>query len=136
MAGPTADIGLIGLAVMGENLVLNMESHGFTCAVFNRDTTKVDAFLSGRGKGKKFVGAHDLKEFVASIKRPRKIMMMVKAGAPVDAVIDQVSPLLEKGDILIDGGNTHFPDTSRRMHALNAKGLRFIGSGVSGGEEG
>jgi 6-phosphogluconate dehydrogenase len=136
MAGPTADIGLIGLAVMGENLVLNMESHGFTCAVFNRDTTKVEAFVNGRGKGKKFVGAHDLKDFVASIKRPRKIMMMVKAGAAVDAVIDQVSPLLEQGDILIDGGNTHFPDTSRRMHALAAKGLRFIGSGVSGGEEG
>jgi len=136
MASPTADIGLIGLAVMGENLVLNMESHGFTCAVYNRDTSKVDAFVNGRGKGKKFVGAHDLKDFVASIKRPRKIMMMVKAGGPVDAVIDQVAPLLEKGDILIDGGNTHFPDTTRRMNALAAKGIRFVGSGVSGGEEG
>src|SRR3954467_3869329 len=112
MKEPTADIGLIGLAVMGENLVLNMESHGFTCAVYNRDTSKVDAFVNGRGKGKKFVGAKDLKDFVASIKRPRKIMMMVKAGAAVDAVIDQVAPLLEKGDILIDGGNTHFPDSA------------------------
>jgi len=136
MPSPTADIGLIGLAVMGENLVLNMESHGFTCAVYNRDTAKVDAFVNGRGAGKKFVGAGNLKDFVASIKRPRKIMMMVKAGKPVDDVIDQVSPLLEKGDILIDGGNTHFPDSARRMHALAAKGLRFVGSGVSGGEEG
>lgn len=136
MGAPTADIGLIGLAVMGENLVLNMESHGFTCAVYNRDTTKVDAFVKGRGAGKKFVGAANLKDFVASIKRPRKIMMMVKAGKAVDDVIDQVAPLLEEGDILIDGGNTHFPDTSRRMHALAAKKLRFVGSGVSGGEEG
>jgi 6-phosphogluconate dehydrogenase len=136
MATPTADIGLIGLAVMGENLVLNMESHGYTCAVFNRDTAKVDAFVNGRGKGKKFVGAHDLKDFVASIKRPRKIMMMVKAGKPVDDVIHQVAPHLEAGDILIDGGNTHFPDTTRRMRELAPKSIRFIGSGVSGGEEG
>ena len=136
MATPTADIGLIGLAVMGENLVLNMESHGYTCAVYNRTTAKVDEFVNGRGKGKKFVGAHDLKEFVASIKRPRKIMMMVKAGKAVDDTIASVVPFLEPGDILIDGGNTHFPDTSRRLKELNAKGLRFIGSGVSGGEEG
>ncbi len=136
MPSPTADIGLIGLAVMGENLVLNMESHGYTCAVFNRDTTKVDAFVSGRGAGKKFVGAHDLKDFVASIKRPRKIMMMVKAGKAVDDVIAQVAPFLEAGDILIDGGNTHFPDTTRRMKELAPKGIRFVGSGVSGGEEG
>ena len=136
MPTPTADIGLIGLAVMGENLVLNMESHGYTCAVFNRDTTKVDAFVNGRGAGKKFVGAHDLKDFVASIKRPRKIMMMVKAGKAVDDVIAQVAPFLEAGDILIDGGNTHFPDTTRRMKELAPKGIRFVGSGVSGGEEG
>src|SRR5262245_8991767 len=136
MATPSADIGLIGLAVMGENLVLNMESHGFTCAVFNRDTKKVDAFVNGRGKGKKFVGAHNLKDFVASIKKPRKIMMMVKAGSPVDDVIGQVAPLLESGDILIDGGNTHFPDTTRRMKELEPKGILYIGSGVSGGEEG
>src|SRR5262245_25651834 len=136
MATPSADIGLIGLAVMGENLVLNMESRGFTCAVFNRDTKKVEAFVNGRGKGKKFVGAANLKDFVASLKRPRKIMMMVKAGQAVDDVINQVAPLLEPGDIMIDGGNTHFPDTTRRMKAAAAKGLHFVGSGVSGGEEG
>ncbi|QEL15829.1 decarboxylating NADP(+)-dependent phosphogluconate dehydrogenase [Limnoglobus roseus] len=132
----TADIGLIGLAVMGENLVLNMESHGYTCAVFNRSTDKVDAFVNGRGKGKKFVGAHNLKDFAASLKRPRKVMMMVKAGKAVDDTIDSVLPYLEAGDILIDGGNTHFPDTSRRMKALKEKGILFVGSGVSGGEEG
>ena len=132
----TADIGLVGLAVMGENLVLNMESHGFTVAVYNRTTSKVDEFLACRGKGKKFVGAHSPKELVAAIKRPRKVMMLVKAGAAVDAVIDEVAPLLEKGDILIDGGNTHFPDTTRRMKELAAKGIRYIGTGVSGGEEG
>ncbi len=132
----TADIGLIGLAVMGENLVLNMESRGYTCAVFNRSTEKVDAFVNGRGKGKKFVGAHSLKDFAASLKRPRKVMMMVKAGQAVDDTIASVVPFLEPGDILIDGGNTHFPDTSRRMKALKEKGILFVGSGVSGGEEG
>src|SRR5262245_39339043 len=136
MATPPADIGLIGLAVMGENLVLNMESHGFTVAVHNRTTSKVDEFLNGRGKGKKFVGAHSPKELVAAIKKPRKVMMLVKAGAPVDETIAQVAPHLEKGDILIDGGNTHFPDTTRRMKELAAKGIRYIGTGVSGGEEG
>src|SRR3954463_8654342 len=136
MTTPTAYLGLIGLAVMGENLVLNMETHGFTVAVFNRTTSKVDDFVNGRGKGKKVVGAHTVKDLVASLKTPRKVMIMVKAGAAVDAVIDQVAPLLEKGDILIDGGNTHFPDSARRMHALNARGLRFRGSGASGGEEG
>src|SRR6476469_4928603 len=132
----TADIGLIGLAVMGENLVLNMESHGFTVAVFNRTTSKVDEFLAGRGKGKKFVGAHTPKELVAALKKPRKVMMLVKAGSPVDQVIAEFAPLLEPGDILIDGGNTHFPDTTRRMKEANAKGLLYIGTGVSGGEEG
>ncbi|MGE3821907.1 MAG: decarboxylating NADP(+)-dependent phosphogluconate dehydrogenase [Isosphaeraceae bacterium] len=133
---PTADIGLIGLAVMGENLVLNMESHGYTVAVFNRTTSKVDAFLQGRGQGKKLVGAHTVEELVASLKRPRKIMIMVKAGPAVDAVIDELVPLLEPGDILIDGGNTHHPDTTRRTRDLKAKGILFIGTGVSGGEEG
>src|SRR3954467_11804099 len=136
MAQPTADIGLVGLAVMGENLVLNMESCGFTVAVFNRTTSKVDDFLNGRGKGKKLVGCPPARDLVAALKRPRKIMIMVKAGAPVDAVIDEVAPLLESGDILIDGGNTHYPDTTRRMKALAAKGIRYIGTGVSGGEEG
>ncbi len=136
MAAPTADIGLIGLAVMGENLVLNMESHGYTVAVYNRTTDKVDEFVDGRGKGKKFVGAKSPEEFVASIKRPRKVMMMVKAGQAVDDTIAEVAPLLEQGDILIDGGNTHFPDTTRRMKALAAKGILFVGTGVSGGEEG
>jgi 6-phosphogluconate dehydrogenase len=136
MAAPTADIGLIGLAVMGENLVLNMESHGFTVAVFNRTTSKVDDFVRGRGKDKKIVGCHSVKELVASLKRPRKIMIMVKAGAPVDAVIDELAPLLEPGDILIDGGNTHYPDTTRRTRALKDRGLLFVGTGVSGGEEG
>jgi len=136
MTTPTADIGLIGLAVMGENLVLNMESRGYTVAVFNRTTSKVDDFVNGRGKGKKLVGAHSVKDLVAALKRPRKVMIMVKAGPAVDAVIDEVAPLLEPGDILIDGGNTHYPDTTRRARALKSKGLLFVGSGVSGGEEG
>jgi 6-phosphogluconate dehydrogenase len=136
MSEPTADIGLIGLAVMGENLVLNMESHGYTVAVFNRTTSKVDDFVGGRGAGKKLVGCHTVKDLVASLKRPRKIMIMVKAGGAVDAVIDELAPLLEPGDILIDGGNTHYPDTTRRTKALIEKGLLFVGTGVSGGEEG
>jgi len=136
MTTPIADIGLIGLAVMGENLVLNMESHGSTVAVFNRTTSKVDEFVNGRGKGKKLVGAHTVQDLVASLKRPRKIMIMVKAGPPVDAVIDELVPYLEPGDILIDGGNTYFPDTTRRTQALKAKGILFVGTGVSGGEEG
>lgn len=132
----TADIGLIGLAVMGENLVLNMESHGFTVAVFNRTTSRVDDFVNGRGQGKKIVGTHSVQELVKSLKRPRKIMIMVKAGSPVDQVIDELVPLLEPGDILIDGGNSHFPDSTRRTQALKDKGILFIGTGVSGGEEG
>jgi 6-phosphogluconate dehydrogenase len=136
MSAGTADIGLIGLAVMGENLVLNMESHGFTVAVFNRTVARVDDFLNGRATGKHIVGCHSVKELVAALKRPRKVMIMVKAGAPVDQVIEEVAPLLEPGDILIDGGNTHYPDTTRRTRTLKARGLLYIGTGVSGGEEG
>jgi 6-phosphogluconate dehydrogenase len=132
----SADIGLIGLAVMGENLVLNLESHGFTVGVFNRTTSKVDAFVSGRAKAKKIIGAHSLPELVSSLKSPRKIMIMVQAGAPVDDVIDQLVPLLSAGDIVIDGGNAHYPDSTRRTRELKARGLHFIGAGVSGGEEG
>ena len=131
-----ADIGLIGLAVMGENLVLNMESKGFTVAVFNRTVEKVDHFVNGRGKGKNFIGAHSIEEFVKSIKRPRKVMMLVKAGKAVDDFIEKLLPYLEKGDIIIDGGNTHFPDTNRRTAYVESKGLLYIGTGVSGGEEG
>lgn len=131
-----ADIGLIGLAVMGENLVLNMESHGFTCAVFNRTTSKVDTFINGRAKGKKFIGCHSLEELVGALKKPRKVMLMVKAGAPVDEFIGHLIPLLEKGDIIIDGGNSLFTDSIRRTKTLEEKGLLFIGTGVSGGEEG
>jgi 6-phosphogluconate dehydrogenase len=121
---------------MGENLVLNMESKGFTVAVYNRTTSKVDEFVNGRGKGKKFVPAHSIDELVKSLKKPRKIMMMVRAGEPVDDNIKQLIPHLEKGDIIIDGGNSHFPDSNRRMRDLESKGLLFIGTGVSGGEEG
>lgn len=131
-----ADIGLIGLAVMGENLVLNMESKGFTVAVYNRTVEKVDKFVTGRGAGKNFIGCHSIEEFVASLERPRKVMMLVKAGAAVDALIEQLIPHLEEGDILIDGGNTHFPDTIRRVELAESKGLLYIGTGVSGGEEG
>lgn len=131
-----ADIGLIGLAVMGENLVLNMESKGYTVAVFNRTVQKVDNFINGRGKGKNFIGAHSLEELVASLERPRKVMMLVKAGQPVDDFIEQLIPLLEPSDIIIDGGNSHFPDTIRRTKYVESKGLLYIGTGVSGGEEG
>ena len=131
-----ADIGLIGLAVMGENLVLNMERNGFTVAVYNRHTEKVDAFLNGRGKGKRFIGCHSIQELCASLKTPRKIMLMVKAGKPVDELIAQLEQFLSPGDIVIDGGNSFFPDTIRRTKELEAKNLRFIGTGVSGGEEG
>ena len=131
-----AEIGLIGLAVMGENLILNMESRGFRVAVYNRTHDKVDAFVAGRAKGKKVVGTHSLPELVQALKSPRKVMMMVKAGAAVDELIEQLVPLLDKGDILIDGGNSHFPDTIRRTRDLEAKGLLYIGTGVSGGEEG
>ncbi len=134
--GQKADIGLIGLAVMGENLVLNMESKGYTVAVFNRTVEKVDRFINGRGKGKNFIGTHSLVELVDSLSRPRKVMMLVKAGQPVDGFIDQLIPLLEPGDIIIDGGNSHFPDTIHRTEYVESKGLLYIGTGVSGGEEG
>ncbi len=130
------DIGLIGLAVMGENLVLNMESKGFGVAVYNRTVSKVDAFVKGRGAGKNIVGCHSIEELCASLKRPRKIMLMVKAGQAVDDFIELLLPHLEKGDIIIDGGNSHFPDTTRRTQYLEGKGLLYIGTGVSGGEEG
>ncbi len=136
MSTPVSDIGLIGLAVMGENLALNIESKGFPISVYNRTTAKVDAFMSGRGKGKRFFAAAKLEDFVASLKRPRKIIMLVKAGSAVDELIEQLIPLLEPGDILIDGGNSHFPDTIRRTKYVESKGLLFVGSGVSGGEEG
>jgi len=131
-----ADIGLIGLAVMGENLVLNMESKGFTVAVFNRTVEKVDKFINGRGQEKNIIGTHSVEELIAALKKPRKIMIMVKAGAAVDAVIDQLLPHLEEGDILIDGGNSHFPDTIRRTKKVEEAGKLYIGTGVSGGEEG
>src|ERR1051326_2526926 len=131
-----ADIGLIGLAVMGENVILNMESKGFTVAAYNRTTEKVDAFVAGRAKGKNIIGCRSIEELCASLKKPRKIMMLVKAGKPVDELIEQLIPHLEQGDILIDGGNSHFPDTIRRAKYVRSKGLLFIGTGVSGGEEG
>ncbi|MBR6678576.1 MAG: NADP-dependent phosphogluconate dehydrogenase, partial [Oscillospiraceae bacterium] len=131
-----ADIGLIGLAVMGENLVMNMESKGFTVAVYNRTTEKVDKFVAGRAAGKNIIGCHTMEELVANLEKPRKIFMMVKAGAAVDALIEQLLPLLEEGDILIDGGNSHFPDTIRRTAYVESKGLLYVGCGVSGGEEG
>ena len=131
-----ADIGIVGLAVMGENLILNMESKGFTVGCFNRTTSKVDNFIQGRAKGKKIIGCHSVEELCENLARPRKVMIMVKAGKAVDAVIDQFLPLLEPGDILIDGGNSHFPDTIRRCKYVEEKGMLYIGTGVSGGEEG
>jgi 6-phosphogluconate dehydrogenase len=131
-----ADIGLIGLAVMGQNLVLNMNDHGYTVAVYNRTTSKVDEFLAGPAKGTKVIGTHTLNEFISKLKRPRRVMLMVKAGDPVDKFIENLEPLLERGDIIIDGGNSHFPDTNRRCQTLKNKGIYFIGTGISGGEEG
>jgi 6-phosphogluconate dehydrogenase len=131
-----ADIGLIGLAVMGENLILNMESKGFTVACFNRTVSKVDKFIEGRAKGKNIIGCHSIEELAENLEKPRKIMLMVKAGEAVDAFIDKVLPHLEDGDIIIDGGNSHFPDTMRRTEYVESKGKLYIGTGVSGGEEG
>ena len=130
------DFGLIGLAVMGENLALNVESRGYRVAVYNRTTSKVDELINGRAAGKNFVGTHSLEEFVRSVKRPRKLMLLVKAGPAVDAIIDQLIPLCEEGDILIDGGNTYYLDTERRTEKVEAAGMLYVGCGVSGGEEG
>ena len=127
---------MVGLAVMGENLILNMESRGFTVACFNRTVAKVDTFVQGRGKGKKLVGCRSLKQLVASLKPPRKVMMMVRAGQAVDDLLADLLPLLSPGDILIDGGNSHYLDTRRRAVAVADKGLWYVGAGVSGGEEG
>jgi 6-phosphogluconate dehydrogenase len=131
-----SDIGLVGLAVMGENLILNMESKGFTVTAYNRTVDKVENFINGRAKGKNIRGAHSVEELVASLQKPRKVMLMVKAGQAVDDFIDILIPHLEKGDIIIDGGNTHYPDTNRRTKYVESKGLLYIGTGVSGGEEG
>ncbi|KAI0786006.1 6-phosphogluconate dehydrogenase [Abortiporus biennis] len=136
MSAPTGDIGLIGLAVMGQNLILNMNDKGFTVVAYNRTTSKVDHFLANEAKGTKIQGAHSLKELVSKLKKPRKIILLVKAGQAVDDFISHLEPLLEKGDIIIDGGNSHYPDSIRRTKELEAKGLLFVGSGVSGGEEG
>jgi len=135
-ANATADIGLIGLAVMGQNLVLNMNDHGYTVAVFNRTTSKVDDFLAQEAKGTKVIGTHSLEELVSNLKTPRRVFMLVKAGPAVDSLIESLLPLLEKGDIIIDGGNSHFPDTIRRTATVESKGLLYVGTGVSGGEEG
>src|SRR6201995_3605134 len=132
----TSDIGLVGLALMGENLVLNMESKGFSVSVYNRTTEVTDKFAAGRAKGKRIVATHSIEELVKSLARPRKVMIMVKAGAAVDTVIDQLLPHLEQGDVIIDGGNSLFTDTQRRDKALTGKGFHFLGMGVSGGEEG
>ena len=136
MQPESCDIALIGLAVMGQNLVLNMNDHGYKVAVFNRTVSKVDDFLNNEAKGTKVVGAHSIPELVQALKKPRRIMLMVKAGETVDQMIDSLVPHLEKGDILIDGGNSHYPDTNRRTKTLAEKGILFIGTGVSGGEEG
>ncbi len=132
----SADIGLIGLAVMGQNLILNMADHGYTVAAYNRTVAKVDDFLAGPAKGKSIIGAHSLDEFFKSLKRPRKVMMMVKAGKPVDELVEKILPYLEEGDIVIDGGNSHYPDSQRRYEELKKRGLLYIGTGISGGEEG
>jgi 6-phosphogluconate dehydrogenase len=136
MQTESCDIGLIGLAVMGQNLVLNMNDHGYRVAVFNRTVSKVDDFINDEAKGTQVVGAHSIPELIQALKKPRRVMLMVKAGDTVDQMIDHLLPYLEKGDIVIDGGNSHYPDTNRRTKALADKGILFIGTGVSGGEEG
>ncbi len=132
----TNNIGLIGLAVMGQNLVLNMERNGFRVAVYNRTTSKTKDFITGSAAGKNITAAYSLEDFVAALERPRRIMIMVQAGRAVDAVIGQLKPLLDPGDLIIDGGNSYFPDTERRSQELEAEELRYLGVGVSGGEEG
>ncbi len=130
------NIGLIGAAVMGSNLALNMESHGFSVAVYSRTAESVTRFVEGAAKGKNIIGTYSLEEFLASLEKPRRILMMIKAGKPVDEMIDKLLPMLSPGDILIDGGNSHFPDTIRRVQKVEAAGMLYIGTGVSGGEEG
>ena len=132
----TCDIGLIGLAVMGENLALNIASRGYSIAVYNRTTSVTDTFISGRGNQPNVVGCHTLQDLVAALKPPRKVMMMVKAGPAVDDLIKTLIPLLAKGDVIIDGGNTLYSDTERRTKEVEAAGLQYVGTGVSGGEEG
>jgi 6-phosphogluconate dehydrogenase len=134
--GTSADIGLIGLGVMGENLVLNMDDHGFTVVVFNRTLSKVDEFLNGNARGRKIIGSYSIKEFIQKLKRPRRVMMMVKAGKAVDQLIDQLIPLLDENDIIIDGGNANYKDSMRVASYLQSKKILYVGSGVSGGEEG
>ena len=133
---PKADIALIGLAVMGQNLILNMNDNGFTVVAYNRTVSKVDEFLAKEAKGTNVIGAHSIEEMVAHLKTPRRVMMLVKAGKPVDEFIEQLLPHLSPGDIIIDGGNSHFADTTLRVQKLSALGLHFFGMGVSGGEEG
>ena len=133
----SGDFGLIGLAVMGQNLILNAADHGFTVIAFNRTVAKVDRFLDNEAKGKSIVGAHSVEEFVQKLKKPRRMMLLVQAGPAVDSFIEMLLKAgIEQGDIIIDGGNSHFPDTNRRTKYLRDKGIRFVGSGVSGGEEG
>jgi len=133
---PKADIALIGLAVMGQNLILNMNDHGFVVVAYNRTVSKVDDFLNNEAKGTKVIGAHSIEEMVSKLKSPRRVMMLVKAGKPVDEFIEQLIPHLSPGDIIIDGGNSLFDDTNRRQKYVESKGLLYIGTGVSGGEEG
>src|SRR5688572_7492761 len=133
---PQGDIALIGLAVMGQNLILNMNDHGFTVVAFNRTVEKVEQFLANEAKGTKVIGATSIEDMVKKLKRPRRVMMLVKAGKPVDEFIEQLLPHLEPGDIIIDGGNSLFDDTNRRVKYVESKGLLYIGTGVSGGEEG
>lgn len=136
MAQAVGDIGLVGLAVMGQNLVLNMNDHGYKVVVYNRTTSKVDNFLANEAKGTSIVGAHSIKELCAKLKRPRRVMLLVKAGKPVDDFIAQLLPHLDEGDIIIDGGNSHYADSLRRAQLIEKNGLLYVGSGVSGGEEG
>ena len=136
MGSGKSHIGVIGLAVMGENLVLNMADKGFTVSVFNRTTARVDEFTAGRAAGKSVVGTHSIAEMVQSLAKPRTVMTMVKAGKPVDELISQLAPLMEPGDVIMDGGNSNYQDTARRVEHLAALGIHFVGTGVSGGEEG
>ena len=136
MNRPLTDIGLIGLGVMGSSLALNIANHGYSIAVHNRSRKEIDELINGRGKGKNIIGCEDIVDFVNSIKKPRKIMLMVVAGSVVDDYINKLIPYLDQGDIIIDGGNSHYPDTTRRTKSLEEQGFLFVGAGVSGGEEG